>query len=244
MYTVSDFGNGTTDVNTNSVKADSLPKSIPVAQNLPTPKQETVAVKVEDTKARLKGEMQLMLFKPDKSYEGIQVNANTVSSPADNTTNGPFSYASFNLAQPLYSGNKYQIKFTLSQSAYIYVLDKDDQNNYSRLFPQKGLNESPLINFTNATLYLPSEKQNYKLDNVPGKEKMCVLLSKSPIDIKSLDDQIAVANTNIYQTVRKSLANRLLEKKNVKFSADNRIYFDSEVTDDNVLAFFIEMTHL
>ncbi len=244
MYTVSDFGSGTTNIITNSVKADSLPKSIPVAQNLPTPKQETVAVKIEDTKPRLKGEMQLMLYKQDQSYEGIQVNASPVTSNGDNAAAGAFSYASFNLAKPLYSGNKYQIKFSLSQSAYVYVLDKDDQNNYSRLFPQKDLNESPLINFTNATLYLPSESQNYKLDNVPGKEKMCVLLSKSPIDIKTLDDQIAIANNNIYQTVRQSLANRLLEMKNVKFSTDNRINFDSEVTDDNVLAFFIEMTHL
>ena len=32
--------------------------------------------------------------------------------------------------------------------------------------------------------------------------------------------------------------------KNIKFSNDNKINFDSEVTDDNVLAFFIEMTHL
>jgi len=248
MYTVSDFGSGTTNVPNISVKADSLPKTIPVAQNLPATTQDPAIAKLDDSKPRLKGEMQLMLFKPDQSYEGVQVNQNTVSIMGDNnpanSAAGGFSYASFNIAKPLYSGNKYQIKVKLTQAAYVYVLDKDDQNNYSRLFPQKDLNESPLINFTNATLFLPNEKQNYKLDNTPGKEKMCVLLSKSPIDIKVLDEQISIANNNIYQTLHNSLSGRLLEMKKVKFTNDNRINFDSEVTDDNVLAFFIEMTHL
>jgi hypothetical protein len=210
-----------------------------------TPTQPVVVV---DTKPRLKGDMELMLLKPDRSYESIAVSERILNTNGDIVDINPSSvnkdYASFNVSKPLFSGNRYKIKFTLSQAAYVYVISKDERNNYSRLFPQKESNESPLINFTNATLFLPNEHQNYKLDDMPGKEKMCVLLSKSPIDIKSLDEQISLANNNIYQTIRSSLSARLVEITNVKYANDSKIYFDSAVTDDNVLAFFIEMNHL
>ena len=247
MYTVSDFGSTNTDSTNTLAKADSSAKARPVAI-VSAASASTPTVAVEDTKPRLKGEMELMLLKPDRSFESIDVSERIVNTNGEAVDITPatvnYSYASFNVAKPLFSGNRYKIKFTLSQAAYIYLLSKDEKNNYTRLFPQKERNESPLINFTNATLYLPNEKQNYSLDDTPGRDKMCVLLSKSPIDIKALDEQVAQVGNNIYQTVRNSLASRLIEIGNVKYTNDSKIFFDSEVTDNNVLAFFIEINHL
>jgi len=265
MYTVSDFGpTSTSDVATPAVNTSGTNKataqtatpatatSVTVQSQSPvaisTPGEATSVINTIDNSLRLKGEMELMLQKPDRSYEGIDVSEriiNTTGQIVDlNPLSANYNYASFNVSKPLYSGNRYKIKFTLSQAAYIYVISKDDRNNYSRLFPQKDMNESPLINFTNATLYLPNERQNYKLDEVPGKEKMCVLLSKSPIDIKSLDQQVAIADNNMYQIISTSLVDRLIDIKNIKFTNNDRILFDSEVTENKVLAFFIEMDHL
>jgi C1A family cysteine protease len=247
MYTLNDFGAVSTNVANAVAKADSSTKAQPIIIASATSASNTPALVAVDTKPRLKGDMELLLMKPDRSFENIDVSERIVNANGEiiditpATVNG---YASFNVAKPLFSGNRYKIKFTLSQAAYIYLLSKDEKNNYTRLFPQKERNESPLINFTNATLFLPNEKQNYSLDDTPGKDKMCVLLSKSPIDIKALDELVAQAGNNIYQTVRNNLAGRLIEINNVKYTNDNKIFFDSEVNDNNVLAFFIEINHL
>jgi hypothetical protein len=118
----------------------------------------------------------------------------------------------------------------------------DKASNYT-LFPQKKLNESALINVNNATLYLPNNQSHYTLDNVVGKEKMCILVAKSPIDQDALNQQYSASNNNLYQAVRKNLSTRLLEMKLVDFSS-NKISFDTAVNDNNVLAFFVEINHL
>ncbi len=250
MYTVSDFGAAKADSTVSAnTKTDSSAKAAPlnlgeVVSNLPAPKTLVVA----DTKPKLKGEMELMLFNADKTYETILVNKTAIDINGDDIDSAnaskSYGYTSFNLLKPLYSGNRYKIKFTLTQPSYVYVLSKDGNNNYSRLFPQKLKNESPLISFTNTSIFLPNEKQNFLLDDIPGQEKLCVLLSKSPIDINTLDEQCMAANNNIYQTLRKTLSNRLIDLAPFKYTGNNKIVFDTEVSDDKILAFFIQLNHL
>jgi hypothetical protein len=194
-------------------------------------------------KPQLKGALEFMLLKPDNSFENIPVTKKQVGErgqvvEGDNAD----TYANFVLSKDFHSGSQYKIKFDLGQPAYVYVIGMDKASNYT-LFPQKKLNESALINVNNATLYLPNNQSHYTLDNVVGKEKMCILVAKSPIDQDALNQQYSASNNNLYQAVRKNLSTRLLEMKLVDFSS-NKISFDTAVNDNNVLAFFVEINHL
>ena len=65
------------------------------------------------------------------------------------------------------------------------------------------------------------------------------------MEIKFILNYLEIFGTVIeHQLATMSNWNLITTVKNVKYSNDNSIYFDSAVTDDNVLAFFIEMTHL
>lgn len=242
MYTVSDFGMDT--LNTVDTQSQKITNSVNADQLVIKPKADSNAVVVVPTiKPRLKGDMEFMLLNGPGSYDSVGVIEKAVNVNGDyvEITKDSGTYAYYNLAKPLYSGNRYKIKMNLTQASYVYIMGADAKSPYY-LFPQKNT-ESPLINFTNATLYLPNDKEHYTLNNEQGKEKMCILLSKSPIDVDTIYNQFSAADNNIYKVIRQNLQGRLLDMTNVKY-AGNKIDFDKEVTDNNVLAFFIEITHL
>lgn len=166
----------------------------------------------------------------------------SIKNAVGGANNAPSAYANFVLAKPFYSGSQYKVKLNLTQPAYVYIIG-NDKNGIYNLFPQKKYNESAMIGPDNATLFLPSDSSSYTLDNVTGKEKMCVLVSKSPIYIDGLSQVFKNTNNNLYQAVRKILPKRLLEMKAVSYSND-KVHFNTEVNEENVLAFFIEMDHL
>jgi len=195
-------------------------------------------------KPMLTGELTFMLQKNDGSMEGVPVNKNAVDTRGQSVVaDGQFSYANFILAQPFYSGNHYKIQLGLGQPAYVYVLNIDGKGICNALFPQQKNNESALINFSNATLFLPDADHSFQLDNTIGKEKMCVLVSKSPVDIDEITRQCSGGGCNLYTLVRNMLGKRLMEAKTSRFNND-KISFNTEVNDTDVLSFFIEMNHL
>lgn len=208
-----------------------------------TPKKDIpppIAVVIQP---RIKGAMEFQLLKTGDELINVPVNKKQVGERGQVVEGDDVnSYANFVLSQDFHSGAQYKIKFDLAQSVYVYVVGMDKQSNYM-LFPQKKLNESPLINVNNATLFLPNNQSHYTLDNVTGKEKMCILVAKSPIDIDALNQQFIASNNNLYQAVRSNLGRRLLEMKLVDFSTD-KVSFDVPVNDSNVLAFFVEINHV
>ena len=229
-------------------KKDSQNVIIPIRFKYIPPKKDSqniVIVPKIPEKPTLKGNLEFQVQNPDGSHETIAVNKKVVGGRGqdvsdDATDQGEF--ANFELAKPFTSGTRYRIKFNTMQPAYIYVFGMDNLRIYN-LFPQKKYNESALINLTNATLSLPNDSSHYKLDNVPGKERMCVLLSKSPINIDLLNQHFSANGHNLYQAVRTDLAKRLIEMTSSNFSS-NKIEFESKVNDDSVMAFFIEINHL
>lgn len=214
------------------------PPPVPVA-----PKKDILPPIPVVVQPRIKGAMEFQLLKPGNELVNVAVNKKQVGERGQVVEGDDAnSYANFVLSQDFHSGAQYKIRFDLGQSVYVYIVGMDKQSNYM-LFPQKKLNESALININNATLFLPNNQSHYTLDNVTGKEKMCILVAKSPIDIDTLNQQFIASNNNLYQAVRSNLGRRLLEMKLVDFSTD-KVSFDVPVNDSNVLAFFVEINHV
>jgi C1A family cysteine protease len=223
------------------------PVLAPIFVNIPPVAKTNIppAPAVIVAKPKLKGSMEFMQLKTNNSFETIPVTKKQIGTrgqvvEGDNTADG---YANFVLTKPMHSGDRYKIKFNVGSPAYVYVIGMDKESNYT-LFPQKSKNESALINIKNTNLFLPNDSAHYTLDNVTGKEKMCILVSKSPISVDELNKAYASADHNLYQAVRNSLNKRLVEMKAVDYVASGSIGFDTVVNDNNVLAFFIEIEHL
>lgn len=242
IYQMNDFDPVVEDEVIPKVDVPHLVTPVVVAPKVDIHKQIVVYRVYE--KPKLKGSLEFMILEPDGSFENSPVAKKLVGERGQDVSldaDVPGSYADFVLQKPFLSGTRYKIKFSTSQPLYVYVFGMDNLRSYN-LFPQKKLNESALISFTDATLTLPNDSSNYKLDNNPGKEKMCVLLSKSPIDVDALNQQFSVNGHNLYEAVRSHLSNRLMEMKSANYSS-NKIEFNTDVKDADVLAFFIEMDH-
>jgi hypothetical protein len=75
----------------------------------------------------------------------------------------------------LKSGEKFRIRFSISQDAYVYLLSCDSAGEINNLFSDKIK--------AGDTLTLPNEKeQAFRLDHQTGTETICVLASTDPID--------------------------------------------------------------
>ena len=154
-------------------------------------------------------------------------------------TNSNAVFASYRLVESYPANQRFKIKFTTSAPAFVYILSVDDNGVVSTLFPYAD-NISPAINSANATVYLPSETKNYKLNDDASREKICVLYSKTALDFNALKTYIASAPANIYGAVAALYNQRIIAVKNIDFS-DNAISFNSLAAEPELICFFIDL---
>lgn len=204
------------------------------------PAQNTVAATVANVyKPRLQGNMQFLHVTQNDNNEPLALSAKYLTRPNQTAADTAWYYT---FKKPLTKDDQYSIKLNLQQDAYVYVLGADAQKPYN-LFPRSDVNESPLINITNATLCLPGGDAYFTIDSMPGKEQMCVLLSKSPISTADIYKQFGAQGNTIYNCVINSFGTQLLHPTAIT-ALNDKINFDYEANDNNILAFFIEITHL
>ncbi len=205
---------------------------------------------VVNNKLMLEGS--LLFLKGEKNnndkYEFVnemQVEKKMVSSrgiDVENDEEAKPAYANFKFIQPYKSGTKFKIKFTAKTPCYVYVFGKDNSDVYA-LFPNAKSNESALIDFKGSSIMLPTPDKSFTLNTITGREKTCVLVSKSPINVSQLIANLKTGSDNIYDEVRKFLGTRLLEMKAENF-INKTMQFSVETTQQQVMGFFIEMEHI
>jgi len=216
------------------------------AINQPAQATAAAVAVIDSYKPRLQGNMQFLHVTGAEASEPVTLNAKQLKDPANVLgtlqDTAHVSYYCYTFKKPLTKDDQYSIRLNLKQDAYVYILGADAQKPYN-LFPRSDVNESPLINLTNATLSLPGDDAYFTIDSIPGKEQMCVLLSKSPISTADVYRQFSAQGNTIYSSIINSFGKHLLRPKTVT-ALNDKIDFDYEATDNNILAFFIEITHL
>lgn len=79
----------------------------------------------------------------------------------------------------LHSGDKYQIRFTPLQNAYVYIFQIDSSGAVYRLFPPDGGDTRPNGNISllqaGVTYFVPAEDEAFQLDEQVGREQIYVL---------------------------------------------------------------------
>ncbi len=150
-------------------------------------------------------------------------------------------YSSYRFTQNYPGGTAFKIKFTTDAPAFVYIFSMDDKQVISKLFPYAS-NISPAINSTDATVYLPSESKHARLSNDPGTEKICVLYSKTPLDLEALMNSITQSPSKMYETIMDRYKEQLVPVKNIQFG-DDKISFDTKAGDQQLVCFFINLDH-
>ncbi len=191
-------------------------------------------------KLALKGNIQFQLFKDGNLYQKIGVTKDYVNSEGF-SANTQSKFIRYKFTSDLHSGTSYKIKFQTQAPCYFYIIGQDSQSVY-KIFPHADLNESALIDYSNSSVILPDQKNHIILDDVAGKERMCILISKSALNYEQVKTA-AVTYGNIYRAVSTTLHSKLLDIQNIA-SSNNEIEFTSKVNRNDVLAIFIEFNHI
>jgi len=151
------------------------------------------------------------------------------------------AFSNYTLTENYSGGTKFKIKFMTNAPAFVYIFSVDNNKTVSTLFPYAD-NVSPAINSTNATIYLPSEEKHYTLNADANRDKICVLYSKTAIDLNNLKSKISAASSGIYETVSALYKNQMIPVKKINFK-DNQISFISTAAEQELICFFIDMNH-
>ncbi len=202
------------------------PKPQPKPQ--PRPKPEDVA---------LKGSIILQLSNgnnmPVQLNPNISRNFNIVS--AQKTT--------YLVTAPYKSGTQFRIRFKSEKPAYIYLIGYGGgDKSVNALYPFD--NYSAYFGFTNSEVAIPNEDYFIEMDNVPGKDILCLLYSTKPIDIKKAISQIKNGQGNFTSKVKDYFKSDLYQGEEVAFQS-NKISFNanSNSSNSNIVPIFISINH-
>lgn len=148
-------------------------------------------------------------------------------------------FSNYKLVENYQAGQRFKIKFTTNAPAFVYIFSIDDKQVVSTLFPYAD-NISAAINSTDATVYLPSETKNYKLNDDANRDRICILYSKSPLDFDLLKGKISGTPSGYFQAIRSLYNNRIIPVKKIDFKND-QISFGSLAAEQELICFFVDL---
>ncbi|MCX6189177.1 MAG: peptidase C1 [Bacteroidetes bacterium] len=155
-----------------------------------------------------------------------------------NSADGNTGVETFRTSRVLAKKTKFKIEVTNSIACYTYVLGKDtDQSSYV-LFPYTE-KHSAYCGITGTRVF--PRDYSMVLDEIGTQDYITIIISKEPIDIKSMNKVINSNNTGDYrQRVQSALRTLLIP--NVHFTgANGKIAFETTVKEKNAVAVVIEL---
>lgn len=142
-----------------------------------------------------------------------KVNLNNFK-PDPNLTTGKF--IAYRTSQAYTEGTKFRVLLTNNQPAYVYAIAMDGTNQAVTLFPHKpGI--SPILNYTNSEVALPSESNYITMDNVRGTDVFCLLYSKEPLDINQICRRLEGETGTFFQRLYKTMKNQLVDRQYLRY---------------------------
>jgi len=160
----------------------------------------------------------------------------TASLQSDNT---------YKLKKAYRSGTRFRIYLNNKQSAYVYAFGSDLSSKVFPVFPYaKGV--SPFLNYDYNSVPIPSETKHIRMDGNTGTDYLCVLYSKVPLDIKSIQRKIEGQSSrySFKQKVANVLGSKLIKSSNISYTDNGKMSFSAVSKGEPVAAIFMEMEHI
>lgn len=186
--------------------------------------------------------------------EGADMNCTSEVIGSMRATQNGAVYSMHNIYAP-YTG--FQVYLTLgSKNMNVYAFSIDDNNQFDLLYPfqpdvmsmystekTNASSVSAFIPYPKSTLALPHEDYCLQLDNSTGTLN-CFLFSKEPIDMKLLNEQLALATGtgSLYERLQTIFADRLAERSLITYESA-RIGFEANLDDNRIVPIIIDMNH-
>ncbi|HVS90695.1 MAG TPA: C1 family peptidase [Mucilaginibacter sp.] len=158
---------------------------------------------------------------------------------AQTTTVQPLTI--YKVSQAYTSGTNFRIYISNNQPAYVYAISSDLSNNVTKIFPYAD-NISAALDYKKNDVALPDEDHYIQFDNQPGTDFLCVLYSKTELDINDLMNKVSAGAGTFNERIYHALADKIVDPKNINFSSDH-IGFQGASNDKDIVALMVELEH-
>ncbi len=139
------------------------------------------------------------------------------------------------------SGTRFRIYISNQEPAFVYALGTDLTGEVFRIFPnEEGI--SPALNYQSNQVAIPDERYYIQLDQQAGKDYLCVLYAKNPLDTKRLYRQMQNLKGSFTEKLNKILNQELITGKKVR-QATEQVAFQASSQDGQVVALLLEIEH-
>lgn len=144
----------------------------------------------------------------------------------------------YSTVSPIKIGSKFKVQLKNNIECYVYVFGKETDNGSYVLFPYTP-KHSAYCGITGTRVF-PRDK-SMTPDNIGIKDYIAVLVSKEPLDFKTLNEKFNADKTKDYQQrINEIMQNDIV--KDVEFNIDSKINFVADTKEKNVVPIIIEIT--
>ena len=144
----------------------------------------------------------------------------------------------YSTVSPIKIGSKFKVQLKNNIECYVYVFGKETDNGSYVLFPYTP-KHSAYCGITGTRVF-PRDK-SMTPDNIGTKDYIAVLVSKEPLDFKTLNEKFNADKTKDYQQrINEIMQNDII--KEVEFNIDSKINFVADTKEKNVVPIIIEIT--
>ena len=134
---------------------------------------------------------------------------------------------------------KFKVSVKNDMACYIYVIGQETDGSSYILFPYTK-DHSPYCGITGTRIF-PSD-HSLMVDELGSKDIMCVILSKTELDINAINDFVNINRNGTYESrVRKALGKELIPLEYLKYQTGDKISVQVKDTPSNAIPFFIEI---
>ena len=148
----------------------------------------------------------------------------------------------YEIKQPFPTGTFFRIMLKHDGPVFMYVFGYDRKNEFFRIFPHLD-NISPAIIYENGLLNVPGEDNYIEITGEPGREQLCVLFSKVPIDFKQLLAGLEKYQGDIMEKLNTLMDGKVIDPLNARWH-ENEIKFDAKSVNKSAMLIRITIDHL
>lgn len=111
-------------------------------------------------------------------------------------------------SNPMYENDYFQIHIQLNQPLYVYAFGTDLTEKNSKIFP-KDLHTSAYFNDVSRNIIFPKRTTHWVLDDVKGKDYVCVLFSNEPLNFNEFLEELTHTKGDIYEKIKNTLGKKM-----------------------------------
>jgi len=148
----------------------------------------------------------------------------------------------FTSVKPFDNHSYFRVYLSNEMPVYVYLFGVDDQNNFFKVFPDADSISAALV-YDSGPLAVPGQDKYIQVTGVPGKENLCILYSKRPINYENLMSNLIKYPGRLDENLDALLEGKIIGPEKIQWEPDG-IKFSLKSDEDSIVFIQIHLKHI